>query len=208
MSMNIQSRPVAELLEDPENVRRHSALNLAAIKNSLERFGQQKPIVITPGKTVIAGNGTLAAARDLGWETIDVVETTLTGADIAAFGIADNRAGELAGWDYEALGEALFQIEDAGLLASTGFSEEDVLSMRDEGERTKVGFTEKDETPQGFKEQYLESGTRSIVLLFDIDDYVLASEAMASYGEKHELETSVDVILHLLGIGAQGDSTP
>ena len=34
---------------------------------------------------VAGGNGTLAAARALGWESIQIVSTGLTGRDLAAF---------------------------------------------------------------------------------------------------------------------------
>ena len=58
-------RPIAEVTLDPANARAHSERNLQAIADSLDRFGQQKPIVITPDGTVVAGNGTLEAARSL-----------------------------------------------------------------------------------------------------------------------------------------------
>jgi len=40
---------------------------LEQIKASLRRFGQQKPIVVDATNVVRAGNGTLAAAKALGW---------------------------------------------------------------------------------------------------------------------------------------------
>ncbi|MGA1718738.1 MAG: ParB N-terminal domain-containing protein, partial [Aquiluna sp.] len=46
--MNIEEIPIAELDLDPANVRQHDEKNLAAIKSSLKRFGQQKPIVVDP----------------------------------------------------------------------------------------------------------------------------------------------------------------
>lgn len=64
-------RKVADLALDPANARKHSDKNLAAIKASLTRFGQQKPIVIDSSGVVRAGNGTLAAAKALGWAEID-----------------------------------------------------------------------------------------------------------------------------------------
>jgi len=75
--MNIEEIPIAELDLDPANVRQHDEKNLAAIKSSLKRFGQQKPIVVDPKGIVIAGNGTLTAARALGWDRIRIVRTQL-----------------------------------------------------------------------------------------------------------------------------------
>lgn len=94
---------ISELRSDPRNARVHSERNIAAICASLERFGQQKPIVVTEDGVVVAGNGTLEAASRLGWTHIDVVRTRLSGAELAAYGLADNHTGELATYDDEIL---------------------------------------------------------------------------------------------------------
>jgi ParB-like chromosome segregation protein Spo0J len=75
--MEIESIAVEELHLDPANVRRHDAKNLDAIAASLARFGQQKPIVVSPAGVVLAGNGTLSAAKRLGWSSIRAVTTSL-----------------------------------------------------------------------------------------------------------------------------------
>jgi len=92
-------RPVADLVLDPNNARAHDERNLEAIATSLARFGQQKPIVVAPDGTVLAGNGTLAAAKHLGWSEIAAITTDLKGADARGYAIADNRTAELAEWD-------------------------------------------------------------------------------------------------------------
>jgi len=60
--MDIELVNIDDLDLDPRNARKHDAKNLKAIADSLEQFGQSKPIVVW-GKTVDAGNGTMAAAR-------------------------------------------------------------------------------------------------------------------------------------------------
>ena len=62
-------RPLEALREDPANARTHDERNLDAIVRSLSSFGQRKPIVVREG-VVVAGNGTLRAARSLGWTYI------------------------------------------------------------------------------------------------------------------------------------------
>jgi len=118
--MKIERRPIDSLTPDPENARTHDADNLTAIAASLKAFGQQKPIVVDLRGVVLAGNGTLAAARSLGWEEVDVVETDLSGNAAAAYAIADNRTGELSQWDYQALALALEQLP-SGMALTTGF---------------------------------------------------------------------------------------
>ncbi len=105
--MDIEHLPVADLSADPANARRHGERNLEQIKASLRRFGQQKPIVVDAANVVRAGNGTLAAARALGWATIAAVRSGLVGADMTAYAIADNRSAELAEWDAEVLAATL-----------------------------------------------------------------------------------------------------
>ena len=48
---------IETLVFDPANARKHGEKNLAAIKSSLQRFGQQKPIVVDANGVVRAGNG-------------------------------------------------------------------------------------------------------------------------------------------------------
>lgn len=104
--------PISELHADPANVRKHSDKNIKAIEASLKRFGQQKPIVIDSNNIVRAGNGTLQAAINLGWEKIWVSKSKLSPSELTAYAIADNRTAELAEWDMEALEEQLLAIDD------------------------------------------------------------------------------------------------
>lgn len=131
--MNIEEIPIAELDLDPANVRQHDEKNLAAIKSSLKRFGQQKPIVVDPKGIVIAGNGTLTAARALGWDRIRIVRTQLEGSEATAYAIADNRTAELATWDDNALMQQLsaLDLEDSALVEAAGFSAAELEGMVD-----------------------------------------------------------------------------
>lgn len=119
--MKIERVDINSLHLDPSNARKHSDKNLAAIKGSLTKFGQQKPIVVDNKNVVIAGNGTLVAAKALGWDTIDIVKTELTKTEAIAFALADNKTSELAEWDMETLNKTLdallnegFEVEDIG----------------------------------------------------------------------------------------------
>ncbi len=118
--MKLEKRSVKDLSSDPANARKHSDRNIESIMASLRRFGQQKPIVVDLSNVVRAGNGTLEAAKRLGWETIAVVQSDLTGADMSAYAIADNRTAELAEWDDEILKATLEGLDDA-LRDAAGF---------------------------------------------------------------------------------------
>ncbi len=95
--MKLETIEIASLTPDPQNARTHDDTNLKAIQGSLKEFGQRKPIVITQDNTIAAGNGTVAAAKELGWTEIQAVRVPADwDADrIKAFALADNRTAEL-----------------------------------------------------------------------------------------------------------------
>jgi DNA modification methylase len=110
--MKTETVPIESISPDPANARSHGERNLEAIRDSLRAFGQQKPIVVDGRGIVIAGNGTLEAAKRLGWTEIAIVRTELDPGQAKAFGIADNRTGELADWNDEVLRSLLDTMDD------------------------------------------------------------------------------------------------
>jgi ParB-like chromosome segregation protein Spo0J len=116
MTLKIEQVPVENLTFDPSNARKHSDANLSAIAQSLNQFGQRKPIVVTHENVIVAGNGTVEAARTVGLTVVDVVRVPKgwTADQVKAFALADNRTAELAEWDNEVLLEQLFELETSG----------------------------------------------------------------------------------------------
>jgi ParB-like chromosome segregation protein Spo0J len=124
--MKIKQAKIDTLLNDPANARSHDQRNIDAIKSSLEKFGQQKPIVVNADGVVVAGNGTLVAAKDLGWDKISIVETELDGVDATAYAVADNRTAELAAWDDVALGKLLSELREESENLIVGFTDDEI----------------------------------------------------------------------------------
>jgi ParB-like chromosome segregation protein Spo0J len=134
--MQLTTTKITELSLDPSNVRKHSRRNLDAIKASLRKFGQQKPIVVDAKGIVLAGNGTLTAAQELGWTEIQIMRTELAGVEATAFAIADNRTAELAEWD-DNLGDVLQSLASDGYdLSQIGFDQSDLDALMGESEST------------------------------------------------------------------------
>jgi len=116
-----------EVTLDPLNARAHPTRNLSAIRQSLLQFGQTKPIVLSRDGIVLAGNGTVLAARELGWDTIAAVRVDLDGEQARAYAIADNRAAELAEWDYEVLASLMKDLDHRDLIGWSNEEIDDVL---------------------------------------------------------------------------------
>ena len=143
--MKYETATIASLMLDPANVRTHDSKNLEAIKASLARFGQQKPIVVNSKGIIVAGNGTMMAAKMLNWSSVEIVRTDLEGAEAIAYAIADNRTAELAGWDEAALAQQLaaLQIDDEELANIAGFTDAEIEEMILDGKEI-----EEDEVPE------------------------------------------------------------
>ena len=115
--MKLETLRIAQLTPDPQNARQHDDKNLKAIMGSLKEFGQRKPIVITESGVIVAGNGTVQAAKRLGWTDIEAVRVPAdwTPDQVKAFALADNRTAELATWDIHVLDEQLWELEELGV---------------------------------------------------------------------------------------------
>lgn len=132
MTLPIDFYQIKDLKFDKANVRTHSNKNIEAIKESLRKFGQVKPIVITADKVVVAGNGTLQSAKELGWNQIQAVQVPEEWdmAKIKAYAIADNRSGELAEWDLPQLNEQISELKEYGYqLEDIGFNKKDLETL-------------------------------------------------------------------------------
>jgi DNA modification methylase len=152
---------VDSLSQDPANVRKHDKRNLDAIRASLARFGQVKPIVVAEdGVTVIAGNGMLMAAQSLGWKNIAAVTTGLGGSEATAFAIADNRIAELSDWDDDALSKVLDSLPE-DLQEVAGFSDEELAELLN----INAGDLHEDEVPSVPKDPITKRG--DLILLGD-----------------------------------------
>lgn len=148
-----------ELILDSNNARKHNETNLKAIAESLRQFGQRKPIVVTHNNVVIAGNGTVEAARQIGWKGISVVRIPDDWSDdqIKAYALADNRTAELASWDGSVLLDQLRELDlgdwDVKALGFGNFELNEKESVpdtdyKDLGERYEVVIECADENEQ------------------------------------------------------------
>ncbi len=115
---------ISSLKLDPKNANTHPEKNIRAIMGSLRQYGQQKNLVVSSDGYVMAGNGTLEAAKRLGWEKIEIKQSTLTAEELRGFALADNRTSELSKWDKEVLKETFDELgwED---LSDVGFKQDE-----------------------------------------------------------------------------------
>jgi len=122
---------IDDLMLDPINVRKHGDRDIDATLKSLRSFGQRTPIVIrSRDRMVLKGNGTVMAARKLGWSHLAAVTADdMPEAEQRAYAIADNRTGELAPWDPANVDQVLESIRpdlSAPVLEAIGFTDREL----------------------------------------------------------------------------------
>ena len=185
---------IKKLWSDPANARKHNERNIEAIKASLRRFGQQKPIVVNGDGVVIAGNGTLQAAKDLGWSEISVVRSSLGGADAVAYAIADNRTAELADWDGEVLG-SLLKSFDQDELSDLHFDENDITRLL--GEDARRGSVDNKGGMTTTRDEYDAKSTKALILYFDDAAYADVVDRLDEVMSDHGLLSHAEALMFM-----------
>lgn len=108
--LKIVYKPISELKEYSNNPRRNDEA-VKAVKNSISSFGFKVPVVIDSNDIIVAGHTRVKACYELGITEVPcIIADDLTEEQIRAFRLADNKTGELAGWDFAKLDEELEDI--------------------------------------------------------------------------------------------------
>ncbi len=96
-----------------ENNPRDNEAAVAFVANSIREFGWKQPIVIDKDGVIIAGHTRYKAAQTLGLKSAPcVIADDLTEEQVKAYRLADNKVGEIATWDFDALEAELDEIAD------------------------------------------------------------------------------------------------
>lgn len=105
--MDIVYRRLAEI-RPYENNPRFNDDAVDAVAASIQEFGFKVPIVLDSEGVIVAGHTRWKAALKLQLESVPcVVADDLSKEQIKAFRLADNKVGELADWNEEALAKEL-----------------------------------------------------------------------------------------------------
>ena len=110
--METITKKVSELIPYINNPRNNDDA-IDAVASSIKNFGFKVPIVVDSNNEIINGHTRFKAAKKLGLETVPViVANDLTPEQIKAFRLADNKVGEIATWDEDALAVELEELKN------------------------------------------------------------------------------------------------
>lgn len=134
--MQIVEKSLSEIRPYENNPRNNDAA-VQYVANSLREFGWKQPIVIDRDGVIIAGHTRWKAAKKLGLKTAPcVMADDLTEDQVKAYRLADNKVGEIAEWDFDALEQELDEIELD--MSQFGFELEDDSTEIDEVEHSSL----------------------------------------------------------------------
>ena len=124
--MQIHDISISQLREYENNPRNNDSA-VDAVAESIRKFGFKVPVVVDSDNVIVCGHTRVKAARKLGMETVPcIIADDLTPEQIKAFRLADNKTGELAGWDFAKLEEELAALDGFDMSAFGFVQNEDV----------------------------------------------------------------------------------
>ena len=128
-----------EALTIPDyNARAHTEDQVNSLVDAIKEFGFRSPVIIDKGGVVIAGEGRLLAAMQMGMDSVPVVRAHhLTEPEAREFAIADNRVYEMGSWDEEAADRILQEVLNSAPQA--GPSATDLVPASDGSEPAPEG---------------------------------------------------------------------
>lgn len=132
--MEVIEMKVADIVPYENNPRRNDGA-VEALAASIKEFGFRVPIIVDKENVIVAGHTRLKAAERLGLEVVPVIRADdLTDEQIKAYRIADNKVGDLAGWDNERLKEELAELDDMFNMTDFGFGEFELSILKEDFE--------------------------------------------------------------------------
>jgi len=156
---------ITSLVSDHKNARRRTDRSSQLIKNSLQKYGAARSIVIDEDNRILAGNGTIQGAKAAGIKNVRIIETDgdeiiavkrtgLTEDEKVGLALADNRTADLSEWDQEMLHQ-LSEEHDI----SDWFSKEDLDELLSVTElEPEEGNTDPDDIPEAPEDPITKPG--------------------------------------------------
>lgn len=109
--MEIVYKKIGELIPYENNPRKNEEA-VRYVANSIREFGWKQPIVVDSDGIIIVGHTRYKAAQELGLEAVPVlVASDLNEEQARAYRLADNKTGEMAGWDFTGLAMEMAKID-------------------------------------------------------------------------------------------------
>lgn len=158
--LEVQYRPLGELIPYARNSRLHSDAQVAQLAGSIREWGFTNPVLIDEEGGIIAGHGRVLAARKLSMEQVPcIVLTGLSEAQKRAYVIADNKLALNASWDTEMLVAELASLTELGVDTElVGFGKDELEALFAQAGAAAATQVVEDEVPDPPKDPITKRG--------------------------------------------------
>lgn len=112
---------IGEIKPYPNNPRKNDKA-VKAVSESIRQTGYNNPIIVDENMVILAGHSRLKGLKKLKEKEVEVLQVIgLDEEKKRKFRLLDNKAGEFASWDFDALLEEIAEINWEGLELDWGF---------------------------------------------------------------------------------------
>ena len=105
--------PIETIVPYENNPRSIPPEAVAGVRESIERYGYQQPIVVDKDMVVVVGHTRLLALKEMGVTEVPVYVTDLPEDKVREYRLVDNRTSEMGQWDHSALVVELREFESS-----------------------------------------------------------------------------------------------
>ena len=188
----------------PDNPRRGAG---DAIADSIRHNGFYGAVVVQKSRRrILAGHHRIVEAEAQGLTTVPVLFVDVDDVGARKILLADNRTGDLATNDLEALMGQLQAIADLGddAFGGTGYDQtdlDDLVAGLQEAASTMQQATvavERDSSYKEFMERYQSRSVRAIMLEFGVDAFAWVQAQLTIVRERAGVPSNADALLVLL----------
>jgi DNA modification methylase len=128
--MRLELVDIASIREYERNTKDHPREQIEDLKQSLERYGPTKPVLIDKDGVIVAGHGIVRALKERGETKVHIIRLrNLSEKLVREYRLADNKLAEKSKWNDELLADELAEIMALDLeceIAIPGFDTGDV----------------------------------------------------------------------------------
>lgn len=137
--MKVEQKPLKDLKPYWRNPRKNER-TIELLKQSIEKFGFNVPLVVDKKGVLITGHARYKALLELGWKEAPVVVSGMSAKQAKEYRISDNKIQEETDWDEDLLKSEMREFEEV-----IGFSTEELQKILDKEENEVVKAYEQDD---------------------------------------------------------------
>ena len=186
-----------------EDNPRRNAKAIEAVAASIEEFGFNQPILIDQNNRIAAGHTRWEAAKLLNMPSIPCVRREMTEAEFIAYNIADNKTGEIAGWDKKQLAECMHVLDELDALVIPGFSDNEIDKLFGLNNTTESSSAQSGDFGEGNqvseeKDADDDSRVKHLKLTFSPKEYRKVNSKLKAIMKEGDLDTLADAFIKAL----------